>query len=729
MANDLGEKERVFIYSDIYCEDAEKLKLLNMITTKFQFLRPLNTLLDAVILLRRYKVDGLPVVDENEKLRGIFTKANLFDALMAQVSLGEPIATHYTNHVLTLNMNLNYSEVVYIVERSPMGMAVVINDDGKVIGLFTKVDMVMGALSKEKISNAKLRAIYDGVQNSLVVVNREGLIECVNRYTELTIGCQSEKIFGKKIDEVFPEFNAGKYLMPDFIGSGFQGKVELKGADMLLNINPIKTENEIAGLVISFQNICEVEKYASELRSVKIMNQTLNTVLEIAYDGIVVVDGEGQITMINGKFAKFMGVDKDKILHSPVDEVLENTRLHVVAKTGLPEINQIQVIKGIPYIVSRLPIVEDGKVVGAVGMLTFSHTEELRQLADKITDIEKNLTSLRSQLFLERQSNKNYVSVHDIITNNPEMIQLKGQISKVAQGDSTVLILGESGTGKELVARAIHFGSRRKNKPFIKINCAAIPETLLEAEFFGYAPGAFTGAAKNGKPGYFQLADGGTIFLDEIGDMPLSLQGKLLRVIEDMRFEQVGGASTIQVDVRIVAATNQNLEEKSKLGSFRPDLFYRLNVVCFEQPPLRHRKEDIMPLAYHFIQKYNHKFPGIKEISEQAMFYMQLYSWPGNIRELENAIERAMNFAEGCKVEGEHLPSQVFPNITVPAEVAESKTYLTQEAEYYEIKHRNEREVFAAALKASGGSKAKAARMLGISRSWLYKKIDQLGIR
>lgn len=704
------------------------MKLSSMITTKFQFLQPLNTLLDAIILFRRYKVDGLPVVDENEKLKGIFTKANLFDALMAHVSLDEPIAKHFTTHVLTLNMNLNYSEVVYIVERSPMGMAVVINDDGKVVGLFTKVDMVMGALAKEEVLTAKLRAVYDGVQNGLIVVNKNSLIEFINRYAELTIGCQSEKMYGKQIDEVLPELSAGKYLMPDFIGSEFQGKVDLKGTDMLLNINPIKTENEIAGLVISFHNISEVEKYASELRSVKIMNQTLNTVLEIAYDGIVVVDEEGQITMVNGKFAKFLGVDQNNILNSPVNKVLENTRLHVVAKTGLPEINQIQVIKGIPYIVSRLPIVEDGKVVGAVGKLTFSHTGELRQLADKINDMEKNFSSLRSQLFSERQSNKNYVSVHDIITNNPEMIQIKDQISKVAQGDSTVLILGESGTGKELVARAIHSGSPRRNKPFIKINCAAIPETLLETEFFGYAPGAFTGAAKNGKPGYFQLADGGTIFLDEIGDMPLSLQGKLLLVIEDMRFEQVGGTNTIQVDVRIVAATNQNLEEKTKLGSFRPDLFYRLNVVCFEQLPLRLRKEDIMPLAYHFIQKYNHKFPGIKEISQKAMFYMQRYSWPGNIRELENAIERAMNFADGGKIEVEHLPSQIFLNITVPAEVTENKTYLNQQTGYYEIKQKSEREVFAAALKASGGSKAKAARMLGISRSWLYKKIDQLGI-
>ncbi len=703
------------------------MKLSSMITTDFQFLNPLNTLLDAVILFRKYKVDGLPVVDENEKLKGIFTKANLFDALMSHSSLDEHIVKHFTTHVLTLNMNLDYSEVVYIVERSPMGMAVVINDDGKVVGLFTKVDMVMGALTKEKILNAKLRAVYDSVHNGLIVVSRDGLIECVNRYAELAIGTKSQKLHGKKIDEVFPELKAGNYLLPDFIESGFQGKVELMGTEMLININQIETD-EIIGLVISFQNISEVEKYASELRSVKIMNQTLNTVLEIAYDGIVVVDEEGKINMVNGKFATFLDTDKDNVLHSPVDEVLENTRLHVVAKTGVPEINQIQVIKGIPYIVSRLPIVEDGKVVGAVGKLTFSHTEDLRQLADKINEMEKNISSLRSQLFLERQSAKKAINVHDIITNNPEMKKMRDHILRVSQGDSTVLILGESGTGKELVARAVHFGSPRRNKPFIKVNCAAIPENLLEAEFFGYAPGAFTGASKNGKPGYFQLADGGTIFLDEIGDMPLLLQGKLLRVIEDMRFEQVGGTSTIQVDVRIVAATNQNLEEKVKLGNFRSDLFYRLNVVCFEQLSLRQRKEDIMTLAYHFVQKYNHKFPDIKEISQNAMFYLQRYSWPGNIRELENAIERAMNFAEGEIIEAEHLPSQVFLNIGTSQEIKEESFIHREKSGYYEFKNKNEREVFAAALKASGGSKTKAARILGISRSWLYKKIDKLGI-
>jgi two-component system, NtrC family, response regulator AtoC len=321
-----------------------------------------------------------------------------------------------------------------------------------------------------------------------------------------------------------------------------------------------------------------------------------------------------------------------------------------------------------------------------------------------------------------------------LVGQSPAIRQIYGVVEKVANTPSTVLISGESGTGKELIARALHENSTRHAGPFIKINCAAIPKTLMESELFGYDKGAFTGAV-GAKPGRFELAHGGTLFLDEIGEIPVEMQVKLLRVLQESEFERVGGIKTIKVDVRLVTATNRDLLEEIAAGNFREDLFYRLNVVPIQIPPLRERREDIPLLAEHFIAKFNERLKKqIVSISPEAVAELVGYNWPGNIRELENLMERTILFCEGPEIGVSDLPPEIVGAAQTPASAAAGEgeprpaAGSLKEAVRAETE-RVERELIQRALDATGGNVTQAARKLKISRKSLQTKMKELGLR
>jgi two-component system, NtrC family, response regulator AtoC len=334
-----------------------------------------------------------------------------------------------------------------------------------------------------------------------------------------------------------------------------------------------------------------------------------------------------------------------------------------------------------------------------------------------------------------------------LVGESPEMQSIYGIITKVADTPSTVLITGESGTGKELVAKALHEHSSRKGGPFIKINCAAIPKTLMESELFGYEKGAFTGATSS-KPGRFELADGGTLFLDEIGEIPVEMQVKLLRAVQESEFERVGGIKTLKVDVRLITATNRDLERETREGNFREDLFYRLNVVPLAIPPLRQRADDIPLLVQHIIAKFNDRLKkSVRGISDEAMRLLKLHSWPGNIRELENVLERTILFSTGDSIEVGDLPADLrgegdgpprpgptleMPVPLVPATAVEGREPTgptSLKAMVRAETSRVERELIARALDETGGNVTQAAKLLKISRKSLQMKMKEFGLR
>lgn len=455
----------------------------------------------------------------------------------------------------------------------------------------------------------------------------------------------------------------------------------------------------------------------SKINELKQSLEALKDILDIAYQGIVLVDKDARIVKWN--YEKLMGIKEKDVLGKPVEEVIENTRLHVVVKTGKSELYDVQRIQGHDMIANRIPIIKDGKIVGAVGTVLFKDIKEVKDLAMKLKMLKSAVDKYRgviNEMYHARYSFEN------IITQNEKMLKLKDIAKKAAMSNSTILIQGESGTGKEYFAHAIHNESYRRDESFIRINCAAIPHELLESELFGHEGGAFTGAKKEGKIGKFELANGGTILLDEISSMPYSMQAKLLRVLEEREFERIGGNTRIGIDIRIIACTNENLQIAVKEGRFRQDLFYRLNVVEINIPPLRERLDDIPILSENILNQLVQKMGfSYKTVSDNTMLLFQKYNWPGNVRELKNVLERAANISSGSYINPEHLPDYINNRIYI-GNNNEKICMLKNIVEEAEIKAIME------ALRLNNGNRTEAAKQLGIHRTALYKKLGNYGI-
>ena len=437
----------------------------------------------------------------------------------------------------------------------------------------------------------------------------------------------------------------------------------------------------------------------------------LETMLAAPDELIVVVNKNGYIENMSQAYGDFLGIQVQNAIGRHVTEVIENTRMDIVVKTGVPETGETQDIHGEKMIATRIPIRKNGMVIGAYGRVLVRNIRELHMLHDKLSSIEMELNMYKRTF--EKINTAKY-TVDDIIGDCSIMQDLKDSVRKVAKTNSNVLIMGESGTGKELFAHSIHAGSMRRKAPFVCVNCGSIPEQLIESELFGYEAGAFTGARKGGKIGLFPAAHGGTIFLDEIGELPLPMQVRLLRVLQDREIQRVGSNVREKVNVRVVAATNRNLYQMVKKGEFRSDLYYRLNVVTLHLPLLRERKEDLPLLIQMILSKISKKESlGAIEISREAMDHLLRYDWPGNVRELENVLERAINFTDaGEKIKAKNLPERITGSMV-------SRTVMPLK----ELMENTEKDAIKDALLRCRNCKAKAANELGISRTTLYEKM------
>ena len=441
----------------------------------------------------------------------------------------------------------------------------------------------------------------------------------------------------------------------------------------------------------------------------------IETIVENAFEWLVVVDREGRIIYINHNYCEFLEVNREETIGRHVTEVIENTRMHIVAQTGKEELADLQFIKGNYMIANRVPIIKNGEVIAAFGTVFFRDTQEWMKMDSHV----KSLLT-RMQPYIQKIDSGVKYTLDDILGESKQIINLKEKVKMVSNSDISILVRGESGTGKELFAHSIHQLSSRSQKPFIKVNCGAIPENLLESELFGYEEGAFTGAKKGGKKGKFQLADGGTLFLDEIGDMPLSMQVKLLRALQDGEIELIGSTKSISVDVRIIAATNRPLEHMIEEKRFREDLFYRINVVPFSVPPLRERAEDLTLLIHYFIDKVTNRLgKRIAGIESDVMEILKSYSWPGNIRELENVIEAAVHLTKGEKITLDSLPDYLQTQTAI---------YRFNNKKLKDIVEETEQWVLKQSLERNKDDKVLVGRELGISRSTLYEKLNKYGL-
>lgn len=440
-------------------------------------------------------------------------------------------------------------------------------------------------------------------------------------------------------------------------------------------------------------------------------------------DGLIITNSEGIIVFLNKQYAEMMHVSVEEAIGRHVREIIPQTRMDIVAKTGSAEIGSVHLINGsTPVVCNRIPIIKDGQPIGVVAITTFRKMDEVSGLMGEIDRLNIEIKHYKSELGKLRGAK---YSLEQIVGDSSRMKQAKDLLRKVAPSTLTVLISGETGTGKELISHAIHQLSPRRHKPFIRINCAAIPRELLEAELFGYEEGAFTGAKKSGKPGKFELANGGTLLLDEINELPLYLQSKLLRVIQEKEVERVGGVKTIDLDVRLVCTTNKNMLELVRKGEFRQDLYYRVNVVEINIPSLRERTEEIEPLVCHLIKKVNRNHGlYITGIHSGVLNLFHKYNWPGNIRELEHVIERASVIAASGELGLEHF-DYLLPRI-LEAVTDDLKDIAGASLE--EAKEVAEKQAIVKALLKANGNKTLAAEVLNIHRTVLHQKIKKYGI-
>jgi PAS domain S-box-containing protein len=560
----------------------------------------------------------------------------------------------------------------------------------------------------------KMIDFLESLHNGVMIVDLEGTIRYVN-----SAGCQ---MLGIKLNEVLSRPVTSIAPGTDMLQVIKEGKPslhrEIRFGDkiFLVHRTPYLEKGEIIGGVSVFQDVTDYEKASKKLSEQELELRQFKELINQLYDGLIMCDKNGMITMINETYCDFLGTTPEEAIGKHVTEVIENTRMHIVLETGKPEIDQLMRIGDREIIVSRMPLREGDQIVGALGKVVFSDLRELRSIVERYNIMERKLDFYRQEL--KRMMGAKYSFDH-LFADHPLMKEAIKLAKRISQTKSSVFILGESGTGKELFAHAIHEASPRAENAFVRVNCAAIPKDLMEAELFGYEEGAFTGAKKGGKPGKIELANGGTLFLDEIGDMPLDMQVKLLRVLQEREVERIGGTRPIPVDIRVIAATHRPLEQLIKEGKFREDLYYRLHVFTINIPPLRVQGESILAIANHLIEKLNRElYTQVEGISERVGQVFLSHRWPGNVREMQNVLERAVQLAEKGPLELEHLP----PYLQGRQAAAQSETVsLDLDAELA----KTEKRVLEAALKHCSGNKAKAASLLGMHRASLYRKLEK----
>ena len=555
------------------------------------------------------------------------------------------------------------------------------------------------------------KTVLGSIVEGVIIIDKDARILYINK-TAVRLLNLSGDFIGKPVTKVIP--NTRLHIV---VRTGIPeiDEVQHVGENIIVTSRiPLKDKNDnIVGAVAVFRDITSVRKLAEEITNLHEIEARLKAIIDSTYDAISVADEYGNVVLVNKAYTELTGFKPEEVIGKPATvDIAEGESIHMtIAKTKKPIYNARLKVGPTKkeVIVNAQPLFIKGKFSGSVAVVH----DVSRKLA-----LTRELEEMRR---IMRQVKAQY-TFEDIIGNSEKIVIAKEQAKKVAKTPATVLLRGESGTGKELFAHAIHNESKRKDGPFVSVNCAAIPENTLELELFGYSEGAFFGAKSEGKTGLIEEADGGTLFLDEIGKMPLSIQAKILRFIETKEFLPVGSTKVKKVDVRIIAATNMDLEGLVKKEKFLADLYFRLNVFPIYLPPLREIKEDIPILVKCISKKIAQQFGRkVDDVSSVAIKYLMSYEWPGNVRELENVIGRAiinMNINETV-LEKRHFPTLFLEKTTENYKYEGSLKSLIEDFE---------RKIIETVLKENNGDRTKTAKKLGISLRTLYYKMERYGL-
>jgi len=571
-------------------------------------------------------------------------------------------------------------------------------------------------------SSISLQMVLDAVYNGIVACDTEGHIILVNESASRVAGQSKEELLGQRVDRIFP--NTG---LLEIIRTGVckaHQKLKYGERTLLSNRSPIfDTDGKLVGAIGVFQDNSELEKVSLELMEEKKLAEELQEIIESSYDGMWITDGQGNSLHINSAYERISGIKREELLGRNMRELVDkgyfsdSVTLHVLEKkervTMMHEIRNT----GKRVLITGNPIFNEAGDIERV-VTNVRDITELIKLKRDLEDKEKQAARYQNELAQLRSLRGD----DDIVVESAQMRHIFDLATWVGQVDSTVLVLGESGVGKEVVAQTIVRSSERRDEAFIKVNCGAIPESLLESELFGYEKGSFTGADKKGKPGMFELAHKGTILLDEVSEIPLNLQVKLLRVIQEQEFMRVGGTKPILLDVRIIAASNKNLEELVHRGGFREDLYYRLNVIPITVPPLRDRRDDVPPLIDHFLRKFNEKYHLSKSFRYEVVERLLEYSWPGNVRELQNIVERMVVLSRDEEIGVDSVPMQIKPLLET------ERHFYVDVPDVIPLKEalfQVEKKLIIKALQKYGTTR-RAADALGVDQSTVVRKYQRI---
>jgi PAS domain S-box-containing protein len=564
--------------------------------------------------------------------------------------------------------------------------------------------------------------ILDASHNGIVIINRDGVILLYNKAARKMLGNEAKSPVGRHFSEIRPEtWDDLKSILET--GEPQVGKkIVLPQATIIANRNPIVVNGRVLGAISVFQDISEYEALISGLKGYRKLHRELEAIFESSFDGLYITDGKANTIRVNTAYERITGLKREDLLgRNMIDLVREGVFDHSVTLDVLERRDQVTIMQKIKsdkhLLVTGTPIFDDEEKIA----LVVTNVRDITLLNDVRDQLEESrrLSSRYYQSLLELEKFQHHLQ--DLVVKSSSMIQTVRKAIKVAAVEASVLLCGESGVGKSMLARIIHLISPRKERPFIKISCGSIPDSLIESELFGYTKGAFTGAAPEGKAGLIEVGHTGTVFLDEVGELTPATQVKLLQVIEEKMFTRLGGTRAISVDVRIVAATNQNLKDLVQKGRFREDLYYRLNVIPIHIPPLRERRDDITALALNRLEKFNRASRCSKRLDPAVMDMLVRYDYPGNVRELINIMERMMIMSEGNLISISDLPGELREQTPPHFDPFEEGSSLKEAVRKIEAR------IIQGALHRHG-TIAMAARALDIHPTTMWRKMLKLGI-
>lgn len=663
------------------------------------------------ILKENKKFNIVAVIDKNEDAPGIL------EAKRENITIGKDWRSFLSDDIDIVFEVTGKEEVFQEIREARSKHTVLI--PGSVAYIIADLLNDKQTLIQElRNESYKDELIFNAINDGMIVVNASGVISVFNQSAEKITGISKHNAIGKHILQVIPSSRLPRVMETKRTEIN-QELTFHNGTKVITTRIPIIGENgEVLGALAVFKDITEIVNLAEEITNLKEIQMMLEAIIQSSDDAISVVDEEGKGILINRAYTRLTGLSEEEVIGKPATiDIYEGESMHMkVLQTRRP-VRGAKMIVGPnkkEVVVNVAPVIVNGKLKGSVGVI--HDMSEIQALNKELTRARQIIRKLEAKYTFE-----------DIIGKSDEMILAIEQAKLGAKTPATVLLRGESGTGKELFAHAIHNASDRKFNKFIRVNCASLSESLLESELFGYEEGAFSGAKRGGKKGLFEEANNGSIFLDEIGELSASTQAKLLRVLQEQEIIRVGGTKAIPINVRVIAATNVNLEKNIVNGQFREDLFHRLNRMPIQIPPLRNRKEDIPLLCERLIQKINQDYGrNVEGVTNAALNLLKAYDWPGNVRELENILGRAIIFMKfhETMIDIHHLPDLISHD---------QKNHEMNERQYESLHLQKrldayEKEIILEALKKHQGNKTNAAKELGISIRNLYYKIDKYQI-